>query len=541
VQSGAGAQLSAVVSGATDAAVMWTADQGAVDGDGFYTAPGPGGSYHVTATSRAAPSRSAVAVVTVTPPSVAIDANKLILTTGGRQQLTATVSGAADTRVAWSVSEGSDGGAVDANGMYTAPRAGGTFHVVAASVADPAQTALAEVTVVATARLTVTISPQAATIPIGGTLQLTATVTGSSDDGVVWTTDSGGVSATGLYTAPAAAGVYHVTAQSVTDPSVVVIATVTVAVAPPTVQLVEPPTAAVETRGIVAFKAHLPGTAAEQVTWSIQEGPTGGTIDALGQYTAPADHEGVYHVVARSEVNPAVSGTATVTVRFFDLLDGGGTVAADTRTFIVWWGDARRFPADAQTGVELLLRGLDGSPYLAVLDQYLRGSVAHTLFGGSLFDIGTPPSQDPLQTTIADEACRALDNNGIPPAPGDMVFVMASAFPGGKIDYCSWHSWGICHGQTIFIAYLPNPVGTPCGQVVNTCTASSAGTSALVGLASHELAEAVTDPLGGGWKDAQGEEIADKCFGLTGCVPLSTGSAMLVPLYSNASHSCVQQ
>ncbi len=68
------------------------------------------------------------------------------LAPGVAQGFTALVSGAADTRVTWSVREGAAGGTV-AGGVYTAPAGAGTFHVVATSVADPAASGAATVTV----------------------------------------------------------------------------------------------------------------------------------------------------------------------------------------------------------------------------------------------------------------------------------------------------------------------------------------------------------------------------------------------------------
>ncbi len=66
---------------------------------------------------------------------------------GGSQGFAATVSGTADTRVAWSVAEGSSGGAVDDAGNYTAPAEEGAYHVVATSVAAPTRSASAPVVV----------------------------------------------------------------------------------------------------------------------------------------------------------------------------------------------------------------------------------------------------------------------------------------------------------------------------------------------------------------------------------------------------------
>jgi hypothetical protein len=547
VASGGSQQLAAAVSGTSDASVTWSADRGTVDQSGVFTAPGAAGTCHVTAASAADPTRVMTAVVTVLPPSISVGAKKMTVPAGGTGQFTATVTNAQDTRISWSVLEGSEGGSIDPAGNYVAPAAAGVFHAIAASVADPRETDASEVTVteapvsVPGAIVSVSIAPAANTLQVGATAQLTATVTGSSNTRVVWSTDGGGVGDDGLYTAPQTAGVFHVTAQSVADPSKIAIATLTVVAPVPLLPPVDPPQVTVEVHGLVAFQAHLPGTPDGQVNWSIQEGSAGGTIDALGRYIAPSDHEGIYHVVATSPADPAVTGMATVTVRFFDLIDSGGNVMPATRTFALWWGDMSAFPPDAQPNLEALLAGLNGSAYLGVLDQYLRGGHATTVFGGSLFDQSAPPSADPLQGAIADEACRALDAKGIVPAPGDMVFVFGSAFPAGNVSYCSWHSWGSCNGQSLLIAYLPNPAGTPCAQVLNGCSAASPLAAGVAGYAGHELIEAIVNPFDGAWKDEHGEEVVDKCQGLEVCVPLATATVMLTPLYSNAVHACVQQ
>lgn len=63
----------------------------------------------------------------------------------------------------------------------------------------------------------------------------------------------------------------------------------------------------------VQFVARATGLSSSDVTWSIEEVGTGGTIDPTGLYTAPAT-EGFYHVVATSVAAPQISGTAQVNV-----------------------------------------------------------------------------------------------------------------------------------------------------------------------------------------------------------------------------------
>jgi hypothetical protein len=67
----------------------------------------------------------------------------------GQQAFLASVTGTAETRVTWTIVEGSAGGAV-VDGSYTAPSSTGTYHVVVASLADPTKTATASITVTAT-------------------------------------------------------------------------------------------------------------------------------------------------------------------------------------------------------------------------------------------------------------------------------------------------------------------------------------------------------------------------------------------------------
>jgi hypothetical protein len=145
--------FSAQVTGDNDTAVLWSVQEGSfggfVDASGLYTAPAIAGTFHVVATSHADPTRSAAATVTVRPRVVAVTVEPGVATviSGGIQLFSAQVSGTADTALLWSVQEGFSGGTIDATGLYTAPPAAGTFHVVATSHADPRRSATATVSV----------------------------------------------------------------------------------------------------------------------------------------------------------------------------------------------------------------------------------------------------------------------------------------------------------------------------------------------------------------------------------------------------------
>jgi len=151
-----------------------------------------------------------VVAVSVAPGTASVVA-------GTTQQFSATVTGSSNTAVTWSVQESSGCGSVSSSGLYTAPSAAATCHVVAKSQADGTKTATATVTVTVPV-VTVTVTPSSAAVNGCATLQLTATVTGSSNTAVTWSVQEGSaggtVSSSGLYTAPSTNGTYHVVATS---------------------------------------------------------------------------------------------------------------------------------------------------------------------------------------------------------------------------------------------------------------------------------------------------------------------------------------
>ena len=86
--------------------------------------------------------------------AVGIDPSRAEVLPRGTVSFLAQVTGTVSTGVVWSVVE-TGGGTVDTTGKYVAPSGTGTFHVQAASVADP--TRLASATVVVTISLLMSI------------------------------------------------------------------------------------------------------------------------------------------------------------------------------------------------------------------------------------------------------------------------------------------------------------------------------------------------------------------------------------------------
>jgi len=74
---------------------------------------------------------------------------------------------------------------------------------------------------------------------------------------------------------------------------------------------VSPSTVSVPASSVQSFTAAVSGGGA--ITWSVEEGTSGGTITSSGIYTAPSQ-TGTYHVVATSSANTSESATASVNV-----------------------------------------------------------------------------------------------------------------------------------------------------------------------------------------------------------------------------------
>ncbi|HEX2950038.1 MAG TPA: hypothetical protein VHV83_10830 [Armatimonadota bacterium] len=237
-------QLTATVAGTTNTAVnwyVWEENGGTVDQNGLYTAPGITGTFHVLAYSAEDPNIGAVARITITDEEtpavtgVTLDTNSITLSPNGTHQFTAIVSatGSASTDVTWSITEGSSGESITQGGFYTAPSTTGVYHVKATSTFDPTKYASATITVSTnqSGDISVTVSPQYATVSHNNTKQFTATVNGTTDQQVTWRlveSSCGQITADGVYIPPDIPGTFHIKAISVADPSKYGCATVTV-------------------------------------------------------------------------------------------------------------------------------------------------------------------------------------------------------------------------------------------------------------------------------------------------------------------------
>ncbi len=149
-------------------------------------------------------------------------------------------------------------------------------------------------------------------------MTFTATVQGSTNVSVTWSVDGvpggnatvGTISASGVYTAPSAAGTHTVKATSQQDTSKSASATVTVTSSAST-PTISPASATVAPGATQQFTSNA------SVTWSV-DGVAGGStstgkITAQGLYTAPST-TGPHMITATSAANASLSATSYLTV-----------------------------------------------------------------------------------------------------------------------------------------------------------------------------------------------------------------------------------
>jgi hypothetical protein len=364
IQAGALQKFQGGVYGTSDIGIVWSIQEtggGSIASDGTYTAPATAGAYHVVAKSHADPTKTSAATVTVTAPpatgglviSSPLTVDKTAVVAG--QTLNGTVTyqntSASPISIRWVSLELRPPGATHVGGpfsnlapqitttqviqpagtlslagsrVFTAADAAGTWEAYA-SYQDASAVwhdgPSVNFTFGQSAGIAVTVTPSTPSSTPGGTINFQASVTGTTtgqSTAVTWSVQEAGggtVSSTGVYTAPATTGTYHVVATSVADTSKKNSATVTVAPPPPIAVSVAPGVASVLPSGTATFTATVTGTTGVQstaVTWSVQEAG-GGTVSPAGVYVAPATM-GTYHVVATSAADTTKTGTSTVTV-----------------------------------------------------------------------------------------------------------------------------------------------------------------------------------------------------------------------------------
>jgi hypothetical protein len=161
----------------------------------------------------------------------------------------------------------------------------------------------------------IAISPTEASVSAGGQVQFSATVTGTTDTAVTWSSPDAADPVAGLFQAPLTPGTYHVVATITEHPSRTATAIVTVTGDVDVTVIPESP-GVLALGATVQFSATVSGGATNAVTWTA----TGGNVTEDGLFTATTI--GLASVTATSVDDSEISstvifevdGTITVTV-----------------------------------------------------------------------------------------------------------------------------------------------------------------------------------------------------------------------------------
>ena len=258
----------------------------------------------------------------------------------------------------------------------------------------------------------------------------------------------------------------------------------------------------------------------------------------------------------------------------------GGKIMKSSTTYAIFWK-----PAKLQTGtaatmsstyVPLISRyfgDVGGSGLLNSTTQYYQvvsGTksfiTSKSAFGGSYTDTSAYPASGCADSAtpgnclsdaqIQAEVKKAIAANGWTPGPTKEFFVFTAKGEGSCqsgfcafVDYCAYHWKFSLTGKQVIYANMPYAGTLLAGCGVPKSPNNDIDADSTINVTSHEHMEAVTDPAGASWYDAQGMENGDKCAWDFGTVGLDGGKAnqswnghfyLLQREWSNAGSHCVQ-
>jgi len=306
VNAGLGLNLTA------SGSVTWSVNpaDGVVDAGGRFTASRPG-TYVVTAMGAAG--HNAYAWIEVLPaigvqilPTYFTDNQTTYswltidpyISKGFPRRFIGKVTQASDPTVVWSVEEGSTGGTITTDGLYTPPSTSGTYHIRATSVMDPTKFATIALQVVDP----ILVTPDSAILS-GGTSQ-----TFTAPESVAWAVEKGTITSSGMFTATDTVplGTWRVWARSTSQVGKMGQSLVTVV--SNTALTVSPANPSLPVGGAQSFSA-ADGGVPIPVRWVA----SAGSIDANGVFTAPAT-AGTVTITAIRADDATRRGISTVTV-----------------------------------------------------------------------------------------------------------------------------------------------------------------------------------------------------------------------------------
>jgi hypothetical protein len=232
---------------------------------------------------------------------------------------------------------------------------------------------------------------------------------------------------------------------------------------------------------------------------------------------------------------------------------GKATVQKTPIVYLIFWGPDYA-AADGErsliTSAEVnVFAHMKGSAYQAILSQY---GVSEMTYGGSWTDAAKPPSSisaSAFGKAAAAEIDKAVSKNKNWVVGADTQFIVFPdqgtyiTFPKDQPDLCAFHSWYPAASPTHIFSVIPY-TGDDEWRTEG-CQSNYGGgnqTLAMTTLATHEYAEAATDPTGKGYRviapSSPYTEIGDYCA-YQGQLVAPFAPDAVQYLWSNKANGCV--
>jgi hypothetical protein len=231
----------------------------------------------------------------------------------------------------------------------------------------------------------------------------------------------------------------------------------------------------------------------------------------------------------------------------------GGPVVSNVKVVTVWWGGASNVQYTTQ--LEKFYGAVTNSSWFNVLNEYTTST--QTIGTGSWvssFSDNFAPTGVLTDAQIQSRLVNLISNGSLPASDSNTYYSIHFA-PGISISsnggscvaggFCAYHGTINNAGKYIYYGVVPDQSGgcsTGCGS-------NSVPFNNLCSVASHELAEMVTDPGVGlattyspplAWYDATNGEIGDICNAQQGTTVGSDGITYVIQkIFSNKANACV--
>lgn len=193
----------------------------------------------------------------------------------------------------------------------------------------------------------------------------------------------------------------------------------------------------------------------------------------------------------------------------------GGALLQNVEVFTIFWGNNWGATASyiaLAKNINQFFTDILTSPLIDQLSEYNTNgfTIGHGSFIGTTTITNPAPAKMVTDSQIQTDLGGWITANTVPaPGPNTLYFIYTDIHVkvsmGGSASCTSFCGYHNNTPQNVYYAVMPFPSCTGClgGQAV---------IDALTGTSSHELCEAITDPVPGkGWYDDANGEIGDIC------------------------------